>query len=70
MTTPIVLHRPEGARDVFLHTFDGNVRDARAFAARANGNTHFMQLNDPITLSDVSVIVATTALMMRSTPNP
>lgn len=70
MTTPIVLHRPEGARDVFLHTFDGNEREARAFAARADGKTHFMQLNNPIAMSDVSVIVATTALMMRSAPKP
>ena len=70
MTTPIVLHRPEGARDVFLHTFDGNVRDARSFAARADGNTHFMQLNDPIAMSDVSVVVATVANMMRSAPKP
>ena len=59
MTTPIVLHRPEG-----------NEREARAFANRADGKTHFMQLNDPIAMSDVSVIVATTALMMRSAPNP
>lgn len=70
MTTPIVLHRPEGARDVFLHTFYGNEREARAFAARADGKTHFTRLCDPISISDVSAIVATVASMMRSAPKP
>lgn len=70
MTTPVVLHRPEGSATVYLHTFAGNERDARAFAARADGKANFTRLCDPIAISDVSSIVALTAVMMRPADKP
>jgi hypothetical protein len=65
MTTPVVLHLPEGGREVFLHVFKDDDPGARAFARNADGRTWYTRLCDPINLSDMAAIVATAGRMLN-----